>query len=153
MFHFNKLLTLNKLKIQNDVLTKELIKAKGFKQASNIGNIIRGGIFIYGLTSCDTAVKTAGHVAMAASNMLSRVGTLVNVGYGEDLQSDYTDDPRSGYTDLGTNYTDSQNDCTILKNSLVNVTRKLTAPLEKICEAVSLIQEEKIDEERGTLNK
>ena len=31
-FYFNKLLTLNNIKIQNDVLTKEIVKAKGLKQ-------------------------------------------------------------------------------------------------------------------------
>ena len=36
-FYFNKLLTLNNIKNQNDVLTKEMVKAKGLKQLSNIG--------------------------------------------------------------------------------------------------------------------
>ena len=36
-FYFNKLLTLNNVKIQNEVLTKETIKAIGFNQLSNIG--------------------------------------------------------------------------------------------------------------------
>ena len=87
---------------------------------------------------------------MTASNMLSRANTLVNVGYGEDLGTSYTelgDDPRSGYTDLRSNYTnDPQSDCAIPKNSLVNAARKLTAPLEKL-------QEENIDEEKEILNK
>ena len=39
-FYFNKLLTLNNIKIQNDVLTKEMVKAKGLKQLLNIGGII-----------------------------------------------------------------------------------------------------------------
>ena len=30
-FYFNKLLTLNNIKIQNDVLTKEITKGKGMK--------------------------------------------------------------------------------------------------------------------------
>ena len=30
-FYFNKFLTLKNIKIQNDVLTKEMVKAKGFK--------------------------------------------------------------------------------------------------------------------------
>ena len=121
-----------------------------------------------------TTVKTAGNVAMAASNMLSRANTLVNTGYGEDLQNDYTDmqssstdlgisytnmqndytdkqndytnDPRSGYTDLGTSYSDSKNDYTTIKNSLVNVARKLTDPLAKL-------QKEYINKETGVLNK
>ena len=49
---------------------------------------------------------------MGASTMLSRVNTLVNVGYGEEL------DPRSGYTNndlrsrfanLRSSFTDSRN--------------------------------------------
>ena len=39
-FYFNKILTLNNIKIQNDVLTKEMVKAKGLKQLSNFGGII-----------------------------------------------------------------------------------------------------------------
>ena len=39
-FYFNKLLTLTNIRIQNDVLTKEMVKAKGLKQLSNIGGII-----------------------------------------------------------------------------------------------------------------
>ena len=35
-FYFNKLLTLNNIKIQNDVLTKEMIKGKGMKILSSI---------------------------------------------------------------------------------------------------------------------
>ena len=45
-FYFNKLLTLNNIKIQNDVLTKEMIKGKGMKILSNIGGIIGTGLFI-----------------------------------------------------------------------------------------------------------
>ena len=32
--------------------------------------------------------RNAGSVAMGASTMLSRVNTLVNVGYGEELDND-----------------------------------------------------------------
>ena len=45
-FYFHKLLTLNNIKIQNDVLTKEMVKAKGLKQLSNIGRIIGWGLII-----------------------------------------------------------------------------------------------------------
>ena len=38
-FYFNKLLTLNNIKIQNDGLIKEMVKAKGLKQLSNIGEL------------------------------------------------------------------------------------------------------------------
>ena len=42
--------------------------------------------------------RNAGSVAMGASTMLSRVNTLVNVGYGEELDNDL----RSSFTDLRT---------------------------------------------------
>ena len=45
-FYFNQLLTLNNINIQNDVLTKEMFKAKSLKQLSNIGGIICWGLFI-----------------------------------------------------------------------------------------------------------
>ena len=91
-FYFNIILTLNNIKIQNDVLTKEMISGKGMKILSNIGGIIGGGLIIFNYFYPDSVSRNAGIVAMGASTMLSRVNTLVNVGYGEEL------DPRSGYT-------------------------------------------------------
>ena len=152
-FYFHKLLTLNNIKIQNDVLTKEMVKAKGLKQLSNIGGIIGCGLVITSYNNPDSIIKTVGAVTMSASNMLNRANTLVNVGYGEDLPSRYPDSetwakpyPRSGYTDgepwtksyLGTSYTD-------LKNSLVNGARKLVTTLEKL--------QEYINEVMGILNR
>ena len=150
-FYFNKLLTLNNIKIQNDVLTKEMVKAKGLKQLSNIGGIIGWGLVITSYIYPDSIIKTVGAVPMSASNMLNRANTLVNVGYGEDLPSrfpdlgnDYTDlrssfaNMQSDYTDgetwtksyLQSDYTDTQSDYTDLKNSLVNGARKPVTPLE-----------------------
>ena len=43
---FNKLLTLNNIKIQNDVLTKEMIMGKGIKNLSTIDGIISSGLII-----------------------------------------------------------------------------------------------------------
>ena len=87
-FYFNKLLTLNNIKIQNDVLTKEMILGKGIKSLSAIGGIIGSGLFMFIFFYLDTIPKNAGTVAMGASTMLSRVNTLVNVGYGEELDID-----------------------------------------------------------------
>ena len=99
-----------------------MVKAKGLNQLSIIGGIIGWGLVITCYIYPDSIIKTVGAVAMSASNMLKRANTLVNVGYGEDLQSrfpdgekrtksylgnDYTD-LRSDYTDLGTSYTDSE---------------------------------------------
>ena len=87
-FYFNKLLTLNNIKIQNDVLTKEMIMGKGMKILSNIGGIIGTGLIIFSYIYPDSISRNAGTVAMGASTMLSKVNTLVNVGYGEELESE-----------------------------------------------------------------
>ena len=47
IFYFNKLLKLNNIKIQNDVLTKKMIMGKGIKSLSTIGGIISSGICIF----------------------------------------------------------------------------------------------------------
>ena len=52
-FYFNKLFTLYNIKIQNDVLTKEMIMGKGMKFLSNIGGIIGTGLIIFSYTYPD----------------------------------------------------------------------------------------------------
>ena len=86
-FCFNKLLTSNNIKKQNDVLTKEMIMVKGIKSLSTIGGIISSGLIIFSYIYPDILSRNAGSVAMGASTMLSRVNTLVNVGYGEELDN------------------------------------------------------------------
>ena len=55
---------------------------------------------IYNYIYPDTIVKTAGVVAMGASSMLSRAAsTLVNYGYGEDLQSMLENQGQSSFAD------------------------------------------------------
>ena len=49
IFYFNKLLKLNNIKIQNDVLTKEMIMGKGIKSLSTIGGIISSGLIIFSI--------------------------------------------------------------------------------------------------------
>ena len=104
-FYFNKLLTLNNIKIQNDVLTKEMIMGKGMKILSNIGGIVGAGLFIFNCFYPNSISRNAGTVAMGASTMLSRVNTLVNVGYEEELEGE----TRSSYTDQGSSNTDQCN--------------------------------------------
>ena len=174
-FYFNELLTLNNIKFQNDVLTKDMVKAKVLKQLSDIGGIIGWGLVVTSYIYPDSIIKTVGAVAMSASNMLNRANTLVNVGYGEDLasrfpdmgndytnlrssfanmQSDSTDGEtwtksylESDYTDTQSDYTDSETwTKSYLKNSLVNGECKLVTPLEKL-------PEEYINEETGILNR
>ena len=59
---------------------------KGMKILSNIGEIIGAGLFIFNCFYRNSISRNAGTVAMGASTMLSRVNTLVNVGYGEELE-------------------------------------------------------------------
>ena len=83
IFYFNKLLKLNNIKIQNDVLTKEMIMGKGIKSLSTIGGIISSGLIIFSYIYPNIISRNAGSVAMGASPMLSRVNTLFNVRYGK----------------------------------------------------------------------
>ena len=117
-FYFKILLTLNNIKIQNDVLTKEMVKGNGMKMLSNIDGIIGTGLFTFNCFYPDSISRNVRTVAMGASTMLSRVNTLVNVEYGEELEGETwtKSDPRSGY------------------------------PNSSICEAGSMIQEEYIDQ-------
>ena len=59
MFFFNKLLKLNNIKIQNDVLTKEMIMGKGIKSLSTIGGIISSGLFIFSYIYPDIISRNA----------------------------------------------------------------------------------------------
>ena len=117
------------------------------------------GLFIFSYIYPDIISRNAGSVAMGASTMLSGVNTLVNVGYGEELDPriGYTNgetrtksDPRSGYTN---------ND---LRSSLVNHEQSSFTDLRNtIRESGSLIQEEYVNqcncdfvnEEMGILNR
>ena len=97
IFYFNKLLEINNIKIQNDVLTKEMIMGKGIKSLSTIGGIISSGLIIFSYINPNIISRNAGSVAIGASTMLSRVNTLVNVGYGEELDNDLRTDSVYGY--------------------------------------------------------
>ena len=87
-FYFNKLLKLNNIKIQNDVLTQEMVTGKGIKNLLTFGGIISSGLIIISYIYPDMISRNAGGIAMGASTMLSRVSTLVNYGYGEVLNND-----------------------------------------------------------------
>ena len=132
--HSNKLLTIKGIKIQNDVLTQEKIKAPGFRLISIILGIISPGFMIYNYVYPVTTVKTAGVVAMGASSMLNRASALVNYGYGEDLQSMLENHEQSSLENHEQSlFADD------LRSSFANTIEKL--------------QEECIDEEMGTLNR
>ena len=181
-FYFNKLLTLNNIKIQND-LTKEMVKAKGLKQLSNIGGIIGWGLVITSYSYPDSIIKTVEAVAMSASNMLNRANTLVNVGYGEDLPSrfpdgqtwtksylgtSYTDgetgiksymgndytDLRSDYTDLGTSYTESETwTKSYPRSGFTDLKNGLVNGARKLVTPLEKLKEEYINEEMGISNR
>ena len=94
-FYFNKFLTLKGIKIQNDVLTQKMVKADGFRLASTILGIICSCVMIYNYMTPDTTVKTDGHMATSASNILNRASTLVNFGRGEEEQrKQFTEKPQ-----------------------------------------------------------
>ena len=99
------------IKIQNDVLTQEMVKADGFRLASTTLGIIGTSFMIYNYMSPDTTVKTAGHVATSASNILNRASTLVNgtssmfhhLGCGEEEQrKQYIEKLQEEYINKGT---------------------------------------------------
>ena len=130
IFYFNKLLKLNNFKIQNDVLTKEMIMGKGIKSLSTIGGVISSGLFIFTCIYPDIISRYAGSVAMGASTMLSRVKTLVKVGYGKEVDNDLRSSLENHEQSSLEN--DEQNSFTNLRNA---------------------IQEEYINDEDGTLNR
>ena len=108
-FYFNRLLTLNNIKVQNDALTKEMIMGKGMKILSNIGGIIGTGLFIFSYIYPDSISRNAGTVAMGASTMLSKVNTIVNVGYGEELEGETRICKTTSLNSLVEEYTDQCN--------------------------------------------
>ena len=96
IFYFNKLLKLNNIKLQNDVLTQEMVTGKGIKNLSIIGAIISAGLIKISHIYPDMISRNAGGIAMGASTMLNRVSSLVNVGYGEELDNDLQTDEVRG---------------------------------------------------------
>ena len=73
-----------------------MIMGKGIKSISTIGGIISSGLIMFSYIYPDIISRNDGSVAMGASTMLSRVNTLINVGYGEELDND----SRSGFANL-----------------------------------------------------
>ena len=74
LFYFNNF-TLNNIKIQNGVLTKENIVATWTGYVGGISGGLRALFMIYNCIKPDTTVATAAHVAAHASHMVNRTGT------------------------------------------------------------------------------
>ena len=111
-----------------------MIRGKGTKILSNIGGIIGTGLFIFNCFYPDSISRNAGTVAMGASTMLSTVNTLVNVGYGEELEGDTRTKSDSSiceagsmiqeeYIDRGISYTDQCN-CDFVNEEMGFLNRK-----------------------------
>ena len=85
-FYFKKILTLNNIKIQNDVLTKEKIAGYWTKHIGGItGGLSAQGVFVrHNCTKPDTTERTAAQVTARASHMINRTGTILNYAWGDD---------------------------------------------------------------------
>ena len=161
IFYFNKLLKLNNIKIQNDVLTKELIMGRGIKNLSTIGEIISSVLIIFSYIYPDIISRNAGSVAMGASTMLSRVNTLVNVGYGEELDNDLRTGSVCGYPTREvrgktSSFVNSETWAKPnMRSSLVNHEQNSLENHEQssFTDLRNAIQEEYINDEDGTLNR
>ena len=82
-----------------------MITGKGIKKLSAFGGIISSGLFIISYIYPDMISRKAGNIAMGASTMLNRVSTLVNIGYGEELDNDLQSsfaNSRSGFANSET---------------------------------------------------
>ena len=64
-----------------------MVTGKGIKNLSTIGGIISSGLIIISHIYPYMISRNARGIAMGASTMLSRVSTLVNYGYGEELDN------------------------------------------------------------------
>ena len=64
IFYFNKLLKLNNIKIQNDVLTQEMVTGKNIKNLSTVGGNISSGLFIMSYIYPDMISRNAGNIAI-----------------------------------------------------------------------------------------
>ena len=65
-----------------------MVTGKGIKNLSTIGGIISSGLIIISYIYPDMISSNAEGIAMGASTMLNRVSTLINIGYGEELDND-----------------------------------------------------------------
>ena len=100
-----------------------------YKNILTIGGIISSGLFIISYIYPDMISRNAGNIALGASTMLNRVSTLVNIGYGEELDNDL----RSSFANSRSGFANSE---TWVKPNPRNT-----------------IQKEYINEEDGILNR
>ena len=84
-FYINKLIASRDMKIQNDVPTKEKVKAEGIKSLSTMSGIIASFFMIYNCIKSDPAVRTAAQVTAHASHIVNRTGALLDYGLGDEV--------------------------------------------------------------------
>ena len=104
-FYFIKIFTSKGIKIHEDILTKETVKAHGIKSVSATSGIIPTCLMIYNCMSNDLTVKTAGLVTAGVSNILNRTNSIFSHCYGDDDKDRDTnkdkedqEDKESGFT-------------------------------------------------------
>ena len=109
-FYFNKILTSKDIKIQNDVLTKETVKASGLKTVSAVCGIITTCFMIYTHMNLDTTVKSAALVAAGKSNILNKTNSLFSHGFcdANKLSVSYEVDQGTCLADQGIYMADQQ---------------------------------------------
>ena len=73
-----------------------MVTGKVIKNLSTIGANISSGLILISHIYPDMISRNAGDIAMGASTMLNRVSTLVNIGYGEELDNDLRTDEVPG---------------------------------------------------------
>ena len=113
--NLNKYLKLGGFEIQDDVLTKEQIRAKWFYWTSSGFSILGRGLMIYKyigeVASPGNAIRAAGLAATTASHAINRTNMLVDrsYGYGEALENkgEHYDEPAPA-VDIDCIYTDIQ---------------------------------------------
>ena len=78
IFYFNKYLKLKGFEIQNDVFTKEQIRAKWINWTSAGLSILGSGLIIYNYISPRNGIGVAELAATTASHAIKRTNMLVN---------------------------------------------------------------------------
>ena len=151
-FYFNKLFFSKGFKNQNDVLTKETVKADGLRLVSTVSGIIATCFMIYNCIKLDTAVSTASNVAAHSSTMSNGTSTLFGQGYGTPSMLHHGDeDVESCLTGRETSFMD-QGTCLA---DMISPNREPALQMRKDESSLGLTQftDQYLNKKTGTLNK